>query len=268
MISVVLTAYNAQPFVQDSIRSLLGQSYGDIECIVVDDGSSDGTVDAVRSLGDRRIHLIQVGRIGRGRALNEGLRASQGEYVAIQDADDLSHPRRLEIEKAELEKWPDLAGIGSEQVLVTDGWKPAWWSLDKQEEEGNRPDDVSSILVYYNPIPHTSLLVRRAAVVDVKGYDENRSDLYDWDLYVRLVASGYRLGRLRVPLVAKRVHEGQYFEAARRLFYVWHCYEFQRQARRRLKAGGLAECAFLGLFVYRLLPPRLRFGWGRFRKAL
>ena len=80
MISVVTTAYNADQYIRRSLTSILVQSDQDFECIVVDDGSSDETINTVRDIGDSRIRIIDAGRIGRGRALNLGVRESRGRY--------------------------------------------------------------------------------------------------------------------------------------------------------------------------------------------
>jgi glycosyltransferase involved in cell wall biosynthesis len=97
MISVIITAYNAEAFIRDAVQSMLRQTYLDLECIVIDDGSTDRTAQAVHQLSDPRLRVVESERIGRGRALNLGLSKSSGSYVAIHDADDLSHARRLEI---------------------------------------------------------------------------------------------------------------------------------------------------------------------------
>ncbi len=257
MISVLITAYNAEPYIREAIGSVLSQTEKDIECVVVDDGSTDGTLRAARSLEDPRLRVIEGGRIGRGRALNLALAESRGEYVAILDADDLSHPRRLEIERRALEAAPGFAVVGTGQILTGEGEAPDW--PEAGGEDGPLPlREVSRDLVFINPLSHPTLLLRRAALEKVGGYDEARKDLFDWDLLIRLAAEGFGLGKLPVPLGAKRIHPGQFFEGRRQLSYMIHCLQVQGQAVRALGRSPLLWITFPFIFLYRMLPRGLR----------
>lgn len=259
MISVLITVYNAAPFVGEAINSILAQTVDDLECIVVDDGSTDGTMRSVRAVGDPRVRLIEGGRIGRGRALNLALARSRGDLVAIQDADDLSHPKRLEIEQEALARRPDLAGVGTGQMLTEDDRPPSWTAW----EVGSGPFPVKEItrrLVFLNPVSHTTLLLRRDALEAVGGYNESRKNLYDWDILIRLAASGYKVGRLPIPLAAKRIHLGQFFEGGDQLGYMVDCLRLQGRAVRLLGRSPLLWTVFPLLFAYRMLPRRVRIG--------
>src|SRR3990167_5479464 len=94
-----MTAYNAEKYIAQSVRSILRQSDADLECIVVDDGSTDCTHEIASGFKDKRVRSVKAGKVGRGRALNLGWRMAMGEYIAIQDADDISHQHRLQIER-------------------------------------------------------------------------------------------------------------------------------------------------------------------------
>ena len=259
MISVVMTAYNAERFIRQSLESILMQSDQDFECVVVDDGSSDETIKNVRNIGDSRIRIIEAGRIGRGRALNLGVRESRGRYIAIQDADDIAHPFRLEVERKALENSDEFAAVGSDHVMF-EGAKYRWKEVQFTEESFSLRNVASSLLIR-NPISHTSMMVRRETLEDVGIYNESRTDLFDWDLYIRLTAAGFQIGKFPIPLVAHRIHKMQFFEHMRRRTYVRHCYNLQREARKSLGGGIVLEVIFLLLYAYRLLPPTLRIGW-------
>jgi teichuronic acid biosynthesis glycosyltransferase TuaG len=281
MISVVITAYNAERFIRDAVRSILGQTHADLECLVIDDGSTDGTLRTVREgVADPRLRVIEAGRIGRGRALNLGLRESRGRYIAIQDADDLSHPRRLEIELMALKQGGAGCGaVGTRGLSLmilaeratTVTAAPGWPALAAPSSTatggiGDVPlalQDVSGSVVYYNPLAHSSLLLRREALDAVGGYDESRTSQYDYDLLIRLVAAGYRLVLIPTVLHAHRIHPGQFFEQNERPRYVRAAYELQRAARRTLGRSWFLEPVFLGLYGYRLLPLRFRMAWRR-----
>ncbi len=259
MISVVMTAYNAERYIRQSLESILMQSEQDFECILVDDGSTDGTIKTARDIGDSRVRVIEAGRIGRGRALNLGVRESRGIYIAIQDADDLSHPHRLKIERRELDNSAKFAAVGSDHILF-DGLDYDW-EEPLETENFFSLADVSSSLIMRSPISHTSLMVRRETLEKVGGYNETRSDLFDWDLYIRLAKAGFCIGKFPFPLVVHRVHKMQFFEHMKRHTYVRHCYILQREARKLLGGGVVLEAVFLLVYAYRLLPPIVRLGW-------
>ncbi len=97
LVSVVVAARNASATVERAVRSLLAQTYSSLEIVVVDDASEDGTLDVVRGLGDPRVRWLRSdARGGAARARNLGLAAATGAYLAFQDADDVSHPERIE----------------------------------------------------------------------------------------------------------------------------------------------------------------------------
>jgi glycosyltransferase involved in cell wall biosynthesis len=96
LVSVIIAAYNARPWLRASVESILGQSYDNLEIFVVDDGSTDGTLRAVEDIRDRRLHLRRQERANKSTALNRALEEVRGEFFAIQDADDLSHTERME----------------------------------------------------------------------------------------------------------------------------------------------------------------------------
>lgn len=249
-VSVVTTAYNAAAFIETAIRSVLDQHDVTVEYIVVDDGSTDRTAETVHAIGDSRIRLIEAGRVGRGRALNIGLRAARAPFVAIQDADDVSHPGRLAAEMSALSTHTQFAGVGSGQIMIGREEAPSWPSIG-----GARTvQDVTPHLVFYNPLSHTSLLFRKAALERVGGYNERRSSLYDWDLYIRLAGAGLALGKLPTPLVAKRIHEAQFFEAPNPRRYALQEFRLQCRSLQALRRNWIVGLAFPILLAYRCLP--------------
>ena len=112
-ISVLMPVYNVAPFVADSIESILNQSFKDFEFIIIDDGSTDGTADVIQSYGDHRIVSVQRRHLGTVYQLNFGLAVSRGDYIARQDGDDWSHPKRFEKQFDFLESRPDYAVVSS-----------------------------------------------------------------------------------------------------------------------------------------------------------
>src|SRR5437870_2740022 len=103
LVTVLMAVYNSAEFIGAAIESILSQSYRNLELLIVDDGSTDESAKIANRYGDRRIRVIRNERnIGLTASLNRGLRQAAGEFIARQDADDLSAPTRLEAEVAAL----------------------------------------------------------------------------------------------------------------------------------------------------------------------
>jgi GT2 family glycosyltransferase len=121
-VSVALTAYNASPFIRSTIDSVLAQTFEDFELIVVDDCSTDDTVQIVESYADPRVRLIRnPTNLGISTTRNIAIGAAQGEYLAALDHDDISLPTRLERQVAFLDSRPEVVLVGTAARLLTNG---------------------------------------------------------------------------------------------------------------------------------------------------
>lgn len=121
MVSVVIPCYNAARFIYQSIDSILKQTFSAIELIIVDDGSTDDTVRLIREFKDQRIKLILLEEnLGNYYARNTGIRAAQGKYIAMFDADDVSECNRIEIQYNYLEARRHVGAIGSNYHLINE----------------------------------------------------------------------------------------------------------------------------------------------------
>jgi len=211
LISVVIPAYNAEVFIERTIRSVQAQTHPELEIIVVDDGSTDGTAALVEALvrEDPRVVLVPKSNGGVASARNLGLKMARGEFVAFLDADDLFHPDKLERQLSALDDNPDC---DSAFVL------PAFIDLqDRIEWYGPRHDartkfSLPSQLVLHPVGNGSSLLVRRAAAVAVGGYDSSYAaadagGVEDLDFELKLVA---RAPMVMVPhyLLGYRIYSG------------------------------------------------------------
>ncbi|MCA9399253.1 MAG: glycosyltransferase family 2 protein, partial [Candidatus Omnitrophica bacterium] len=120
-ISVVMTVYNAARYVRAAIDSILIQTFTEFEFIIVDNCSSDRTVEIIESYGDKRIILIKNNEnVGQTKALNIGLQESMGNYIARMDADDVCVPERLQLQYDFLEEHPEIAVVGSSWIYIND----------------------------------------------------------------------------------------------------------------------------------------------------
>jgi len=256
LINVYMTVKNGIPWVEHAILSIQKQTMGNWEFIIVDDGSTDATPDLLKKIQsqDSRIRVIPTGGVGRGAALNIALSNCQSDFVANLDADDLAHPHRLEIQyQAALEN-QEYSVFCSKGVIITDETKPNWPNL---LEDRIILKDVTRLLVYGNQVNHSSTFARREAFCEVGNYKENLL-IEDYDLWVRLAASGHKIARVESPLVAKRLHHNQSFEAKKHLAYVLRSLKIQRTAINNLHGGPRAWFYLIARLPWGILPRNVR----------
>ena len=242
--SIVVTTY-ATPasLLEISLMSLLEQTLTDIEVILVVDGdlseSSEAFV-AAAAARDPRLVILRPGRVGRARALNVGMTAARSEIVGIQDADDASHPRRLEVQLGLFARVPRLSLLGTAAVITTDLGARADWELPVLPPSVRI---ISRALLRSNPIVHSSVLARRPDIDRIGGYDECRSSQFYYDLTLRLSSDGAVLGLCGLPLVLHRRHPNQFFEGQAPMRRSWGSYRLQMS-----HIGDLPQPMRLGYF--------------------
>lgn len=136
VVSVLMAVYNGGDFLQPAVRSILSQTYRNLELWIIDDGSTDGAVEAIkRESDDPRVRFIKQSRSGKSVALNRAIKEIRGEFYAIQDADDLSHPKRIERQLHVLNDYPELAGVFTGYDLILNGKRVAPRFREKGIEE-------------------------------------------------------------------------------------------------------------------------------------
>ena len=210
--SVVTPAYNTGPFVAATIRSVLAQTCGDFELIVVDDGSTDDTAAQVLSFAaDPRIRLIRRANGGPSAARNTALAVARGRYVSMLDSDDLLAPHYLETMGGALDDRPE-AGLA-----FTDAWV-----LDDRTRRVRRatmmhyqrppavvPADAASFLrlLLDRNFVYTAVTLRREVLEEVGGFDERLRTAEDWEFWLRIAAAGWPAVRPDGILAVHRVHE-------------------------------------------------------------
>ncbi len=107
LVSIIIPAFNAEKYIKETLKSALGQTYKNIEVIVVDDGSTDKTAEMVKSFNDPRLIYIHQGNKGQSAARNAGIQKAKGEYIAFLDSDDLFLPQKIERQVEFLKNHPD-----------------------------------------------------------------------------------------------------------------------------------------------------------------
>ena len=187
MVTVVTPAYNVGKYVGETVDSVLRQSFGDFEYLVVDDGSSDDTVHVARAHadGDPRFRLIPVEHGGVSAARNAGIRAARGRYIALLDGDDRWRPRFLERQVSLIESLPPDVGAvfcRSRSILENGLLVKVHW----QRAGGYDFDDF---VVRNNPAGNgSSILVRASCFAEVGGFDEGLPYVEDLEMWLRIAS--------------------------------------------------------------------------------
>lgn len=201
-VSVVMAVHNGERFVGAAVDSVLAQRLGDLELLVVDDGSTDHSAEIVRARTDPRVRVIvNEGNVGLARSLNRGIANARGELIARLDADDLAVPDRLARQVAYLDEHPDVALVGSWYVeMAEDGTLGARRTLPIEHW------DLRWHLCLYCPFVHSAVVWRRAPVDALVGhYDEQLTYSMDFDLWRRIAARS-RVANVPEYLVRIRTH--------------------------------------------------------------
>lgn len=208
-ISVLLPVYNAAPYLQQCLESLARQSRTDYEVVAIDDGSTDNSAAILLQAASRDPRLRVRQEIHRGlvETLNHGLDRCRGKYVARMDADDIAHPRRLELQIEALEA-ADAPDIVSSLVAhfprqsLGEGFRiyEEWLNSLVSHEAIIRERFIES------PLPHPSIMAHREDLSSVGGY-RDMGWPEDYDLWLRLAANGRTFGKVPRVLYLWRQHE-------------------------------------------------------------
>lgn len=186
-ITVLMPVYNSERYVAKAVQSILGQTLRDFEFLVINDGSTDGSIELIREFDDPRIRVIDTENQGVAAALRLGVEMARGTYIARMDADDESLPNRLEVEKRSLDENPEIAVVhGSVEYIDSEG-EPIF--LVRDEGHSNI---ITKWLLNWKNVPIHSTVMLRAAVLKEHGLnyhiEMNRAE--DFDLWNRIAQVG------------------------------------------------------------------------------
>ena len=207
-VCVMMPAYNAARDVETAIESVLGQDYPAFDLLVVDDGSTDGTLEVLARFAakDPRVRFLRNERnLGivatRNRLLAEA--DSRAKYLAVLDADDVCLAGRLRKQVEFLERHPDHAAVGSQTLVIDEAGRRVG-----ERRYPTSSAELRSVMTRYNPIAQSAVMLRRSALEAVGHYDPRFPRCQDYDLWLRL-ASRFELANLDEPLIEYRVSQTQ-----------------------------------------------------------
>lgn len=202
-ISVLMGVYNCESTINESIDSILKQTYTDWELIICDDGSSDNTAEIVDNYCKRfpeKIKLIRhISNLGLNQTLNDCLALASGKIVARMDGDDISLPTRFEKEIIEFEKDPELSVVSCPMIYFDETGD---WRIGVRRREYPSPKD----LVYGTIHAHAPCMVKTRVMKEVGGYtvDQKLLRVEDWHLWLKVYNAGYYGKNIAEPLYKMR----------------------------------------------------------------
>jgi glycosyltransferase involved in cell wall biosynthesis len=141
LVSILIPVYNAGAFLRPSVESILSQTYSNLEILVIDDGSTDGCMDTIADIKDRRVRTLSQQNSGRASALNHGLDELHGEFYAIHDADDISYPQRIERQVKRMLENPAPAAVFTGHDIIIGGQRLAPRFATKSVAQCHREND-------------------------------------------------------------------------------------------------------------------------------
>lgn len=204
-VSAVIPVYNGAEYLAEAIHSVLAQTHPVIECLVIDDGSTDATPEVVSGFGDD-VAYVRVPRGGQSRARNHGAWLARGELVAFLDHDDAWLPFKLELQLEELHRNPESTMVLCAMELVDEAGR----SLGTNRLFHRDRESLVTAMVTFDgsdlPGCNQAALLRRDWLLDNGGYDAVLSVCGDWDLLLRTLLVG-TLAYLDEPLVRYRVRD-------------------------------------------------------------
>ena len=198
-ISVIMSVYNGEKYLGRAIESILNQTFTDYEFIIVNDGSADDSLKIIKGYDDKRILLINNDtNIGLTRSLNKAIEQARGEYIARQDADDISLANRFEEQVGYLEQHPDTALLGTSIYIMDEDGRV----LGRKTALANPGES----LFKFNQFNHGSTMFKSTVVRELGGYNELFRYCQDYELWLR-IAKRYEVRNLKQALYMLRSHQ-------------------------------------------------------------
>lgn len=202
-VSVVMPVYNSERYIAEAIESILNQTYKNFEFIIIEDGSTDRSVEIIKRYAkkDKRIRLIRNKENLRiCKTLNKGIKLSKGEYIARMDSDDISYPLRLEKQVKFMEE--------NKEVSVLGGWIKIIDIINGEEyvrRYSGKDSQLKKDIFFFSPFAHPVVMIRKDSLRVLK-YDSDYPNSQDLDLWFKLGERG-KFSNIQEVLLDYRIHE-------------------------------------------------------------
>jgi glycosyltransferase involved in cell wall biosynthesis len=202
LLSVIMPVFNGARFLGEAIESILAQTFSDYEFIILDDGSTDSSLEIIDRYSDKRIRLYKREHLGYVTQLNYGLFIAKSEIIARMDADDISLPERFYLQYHYLKENPTVGVVSSSFQLIDQyGTRGAIKWLPAGDEQ------IRNMIPVFCPLSHGASMFRRTVVLTHGGYDERYFPNEDYELWLRL-SRVTTFGNIVSPQLFVRKYEG------------------------------------------------------------
>ena len=209
LVSVIIPTFNSGLYIEEAVRSVLDQSYTDLEVLVIDDGSTDATREVVGTILDDRLRYIPMEeRCGNYFARNKGISLSRGEYLAFLDADDLWAKDKLRKQMAVFEKRPEVGICFSDHLVFKNKNKKEFFTdlINTYSADGRDYNQFIRRLLIGNFVITSSVLAKRECFDRLGQFDTAFQNAMDYDMWLRIVLN-YKPHYIPGGLVFRRIHK-------------------------------------------------------------
>jgi glycosyltransferase involved in cell wall biosynthesis len=200
LVSILMPVYNAEKHLAEAIESILNQSFTDFEFLIINDGSTDRSEDIILSFSDPRIRYIKnESNLKLIKILNKGIQLCTGKYIVRMDADDISHPERIQKQVEFMESNPEIGICGS--------WFETFGNVEnKVVKYKESHDEIMTRMLYQCHFCHPSIIIRSEIFEDSEMYfDENYPHAEDYDFYLK-ASKKWKFHNLQEVLLKYRIH--------------------------------------------------------------
>lgn len=216
MISIITPCYNLKDYIKSTYESIVAQTMEEWEWIIVDDSSTDNTVEIILSFHDPRIKLIQwefnTGNLSILR--NKGVEMSNGNFLAFLDGDDICEPERFNLQLSLFEQHPEVMWCHSNVRILEEETSKILLRQDPlPDREIFAAEEAFALLARKNSVCISSVMMKKKAFIEVGGFDESFNRCEDIDLWLRLCANDFPMGYISTPLLQYRVRKSGLFSS-------------------------------------------------------
>ncbi len=198
-ISVLMTVYNAEKYLDEAIRSVLEQTFLEFEFIIVDDGSSDRSAEMVKRYADRRIRFFPLEHLGRAAALNYAVAQSAAPLIAVMDADDIAYPHRLQLEYDAIVHDQAIDAVSSSYQMIDDRG-----NLIREKHLPMSHEAIVDLMPVQCSMCFPSALIRKSVLQQAGMFNEKLAAAIDYDLWLRILDRGM-FRNLSDSLIKRRI---------------------------------------------------------------
>ncbi|WP_158290504.1 glycosyltransferase [Halobacillus salinus] len=250
-----MTVFNGESHIDTAIPSILNQTYSDFEFIIVNDGSTDSTFELLKEQEkkDRRIIVLDPGRLGFAKALNHGISKAKGKYIMRQDIDDISYPERFAKQVKHFEENPNVGVIGGYSILVDENRGERYNRMPPTSD-----NDIKRAMAKYIPFAHTIASFRKEAWDQVGGYPE-AGNLVDLRFWLNIAKKDWAFHNIPSILGEHYVYGGSFWHKSFK--YADRQKDLATVQKRVIKELGLPYWMYvypIGRSIYRYMPKNIK----------